>query len=64
MKWPTFMLSKRCFQFVDELATIFEIFPGIFEGNANNEPTSNIMEMPIENDEAIGVKIVGLQETC
>jgi hypothetical protein len=44
--------------------TIPKSFLGIFEGNANNEPTSNTIEMPIENDEAIGVEIVRLQEAC
>jgi hypothetical protein len=52
------------FSIVDELASILESLPSMFEGNANNEPTLNTMEMPIENDEAIGVEIVGLQKTC
>jgi hypothetical protein len=49
---------------MDELVTILESMLDIFEGSPNSEPTSNTMEMPIENDEAIGVEIVGLQETC
>jgi hypothetical protein len=55
---------QKVFSIVDELAAIFESLPNIFESNANNEPISNTMEMLIENDEAIGVEIVGLQEAC
>ncbi len=55
---------QKVFSIVDELASILESLPSMFEGNANNEPTLNTMEMPIENDEAIGVEIVGLQKTC
>ncbi len=57
---------QEVFSIVDELVTVPESLPNIFEGSVNNEPTLNPMDMLIENDEAIGMhtqKYVNLKIT-
>jgi hypothetical protein len=47
------------FVIVDELAVILTSMHGTFEGNAKDEPTTTIMETPIEDDEDHGVDVIG-----